>query len=297
MNARINALLAAGSLALLLAAAPLTAQIELGVAGGASMYEGDLAPSSVLDKLTSARRSVGVYARGPISERVALRGFVQSSRIHGDDALRPGTVARNLSFRSDIFEIGLAAEVYVLGYDHAVAPYVSVGASVYRFNPEAEFNGRLVELQPLGTEGQGIPGFGEKYALTRFAIPVGVGARYPLGESFVLGVDVSSRLTWFDHLDDVSGNYVNYETLLRGEGVDGSRGNGSLAAALADRTGEYLGTDPRDVPTGTLRGDPTNNDWFYTATVTIGYRIGSGLFGVGGGRSAGSNRYNRCYEW
>ncbi len=68
---------------------------------------------------------------------------------------------------------------------------------------------------------------------------------------------------------------------------------------LAMRIGNILiqtDTDPRNIPTGTRRGDPTNNDWFYTATITIGYRLGSGLFNSGGGKS-NAGKYNRCYKF
>ena len=105
----------------------------------------------------------------------------------------------------------------------------------------------------------------------------------------MLGAQASARVTFFDHLDDVSGNYVNYRQLVEG--------NGSLSAALADRTGEFNGTEPRNIETGTRRGDPIHNDWFYTATITIGYRLGSGLFNSGGGKSANSKKYNNCYRF
>ena len=273
------------------------AQVEVGLNLGVSTYEGDLAPKSRIDFLTASQGSYGAYVRANVGRLLSMRGFVQSSRIQGSDAMRPGQEARNLSFRTNIFELGLLAEIYPLGVDAPITPYISAGASVYNFNPEANYNGSWVELQPLGTEGQGLPGYAPKYELTRFAVPLGVGVRYPLGDAFVLGVEGSARLTFFDYLDDVSGNYVNYYTLLEGRGIEGSRGNGSLAAALADRTGEFNGTEPRDLQRETRRGDPTNNDWFYTGTITIGYRIGSGLFSSGGSNRGNSSRYNRCYEF
>ncbi len=272
------------------------AQVELGLNMGLSLYEGDLSAASLVEKLAEGQASIGAYGRVDVGERLAFRGYVQSSKIRGTDANRPSTNSRNLNFRNKIFEIGVMAEIYPLGTRLIAAPYLQAGASVYHHNPETEYNGRWVEVQPLGTEGQGMPGFAPKYALTRFAIPIGIGVRHNLGEHFVVGAQANARLLFFDHLDDVSGNYVNYYSLLDGRGIDGGTGNGSLAAALGDRTGEFAGTEPRDMPSGTRRGDPTNNDWFYTATITIGYRIGSGLFGSGNKRG-GSSRYNKCYQF
>ena len=264
------------------------AQADLGIMIGASTYQGDLAPTNPVQVLTQSQASFGVYGRVGISDRLGFKGFIQSSRVQGSDALRPGSVSRNLSFRTQIFEVGALAEFYPLGNRRALVPYLQGGASVYRFNPEALFNGRYIELQPLGTEGQGVAGYGDRYQLTRLAIPLGFGLRYNLGESFVIGAEISARLLFFDHLDDVSGRYVNYYELVQT--------NGSLAATLADRTGEYFGTENRDVPTGTLRGDPTNNDWFYTGVITIGYRLGNGLFSSSSKKGVNS-RYSRCYKF
>jgi len=267
----------------------VSAQTELGLNLGISTYNGDLAPETQIESLMNAQASLGAYGRFDVGERLAFRGFVQQSKIKGSDENRTNDlIQRNLNFRTNILEMGVVAEIYPLGTNQLVAPFVSVGASVYNFKPETEYNGRWVELQPLGTEGQGLPGYAPKYSLTRFSVPIGIGLRYPMGENFVLGAQLSGRLTFFDHLDDVSGNYVNYYELLQG--------NGSLSAAVADRTGEFNNTDPRNIPSGSRRGDPTDNDWFYTSTITIGYRLGSGLFNSGGGKS-NAGKYNRCYQF
>lgn len=295
MNASLRALLVGITLAL--AAAPAHSQdVDLGVSLGFAGYEGDISATSLLDRVEQLRGAFGVYGRVTISEGIALKASVQHAQVQGADALRPSSQTRNLSFESNIFEISAAAEWYPFRVSLPAQPYVSIGASMYNFNPTTEYNGRTVELQPLGTEGQGLPGFAEKYELTRFALPLGFGITKPLGYSFVLGAEFNTRMLFFDHLDDVSGQYVNYYTLLDGRGVDGASGNGALAAALGDRMGELTGGEPRDLPTGSPRGNPLNNDWYYTATISIGYRIGSGLFGAGGSRRDMS-RYNRCYSF
>ena len=295
MNTHANLLLLA---CLLCLGAPITAQVELGLFGGTSTYEGDLSPTSLTARLQGLRSTFGGYGRIDVGPNLSFRGYVQQLKIQASDADRLSTQARNLSFHSNILELGVEAELYVLPNYQRIAPFVSFGASVYNFNPLTEYQGRDVELQPLGTEGQGLPGFRPRYALTRFAVPVGIGIRYRINDYFNVTARGSARLTFFDHLDDVSGNYVNYFTLLDGRGIDGAAGNGSLAAALGDRRGEFLGTDPFDVPTGQRRGDPTNNDWYYSATIGVGYTLGSGLFDRGSSHGdRGASRYNRCYQF
>ena len=272
-----------------LCTAPLaSAQTELGVSLGAGGYEGDLGPVEFSRRITSLRPSFGAYGRVPLAPRFAFAAHVQHYQVHGDDAFRKSSGGRNLSFESKVLEFGAAAEYYPLGLNRSAAPFLSAGAALYRFNPTTTFNGRVVELQPLGTEGQGLPGYAPRYGLTRLAIPLGGGVRIPIGSAWVVGAQARVRMLLFDHLDDVSGNYVNYYELVQS--------NGSLAAALADRTGELNGTENRDIPSGTPRGDAADDDVTYTLSLTVGYRLGTGLFS-GGGRSTGASRYNKCYQF
>jgi hypothetical protein len=41
--------------------------------------------------------------------------------------------------------------------------------------------------------------------------------------------------------------------------------------------GEFLGTPPLDVETGTVRGDQGDNDWYLFTGVYFSYKIGAAL--------------------
>lgn len=276
------------ALALLASTGSAFAQAELGIHVGQGYYMGDLQPDSRYAPLGNGKASFGAYGRIGISDKLAVTGSITLTKIAGTDAERETSELRNLSFQSDIFEMGLSGEFLPLGSGRSVNPYLTAGVAVYRFNPQADYNGRLIDLKPLGTEGQGMEGYGPKYGLTRLAMPVGAGVRIPFGQAWVVSAEIKVRATFFDHLDDVSGAYVNYYELVQG--------NGSLSAALADRTNERLDLDPRDIPTGSPRGNPANFDYYATAGINIGYRLGTGMFGAGSGRGAGS-RYNKCYQF
>ena len=254
--ARVRAI-AVGASALALAnAAP--AQVSAGVNLGGSTYLGDLAPSSPLDHAAGLGASFGAFARFPLAAGLRLRTFVQRSHVRGHDAERPNTRERNLSFASAITEAGVALEA---GWTWAgIRPYGFAGVSAYRFNPTTEYRGATVELQSLGTEGQGSPGYDAPYALTRVAVPFGSGLEVAVGERLTLGVEVSARATFFDHLDDVSGAYAPDGALDGPEAV--------LRRALADRRGEGTG-EPLPPNAGTPRGDPDDNDWYALAVVTL----------------------------
>ena len=56
-------------------------------------------------------------------------------------------------------------------------PFVYAGAGMCWFNPQALYEGQWVELQPLGTEGQGLPQYPDRqpYAKYTFVFPFGGG--------------------------------------------------------------------------------------------------------------------------
>ncbi len=274
--------------AFLLAQPGASAQPELGIHLGHGYYMGDLQPDSPYAPLGNGKASYGAYGRIGATDKIAITGSLMLTKLAGTDARRESSVERNLNFRTDIFEMAISGEYLPFGSGRAVNPYLTAGVAVYRFNPQADFNGRLVDLQPLGTEGQGMTGYAPRYGLTRLAMPLGTGVRIPFGEAWVISAEIKFRATFFDHLDDVSGAYVNYYELVQG--------NGSLAAALADRTSELRGIEPRDVPSGSPRGNVGNFDYYATAGLNVGYRLGTGLFNVAS-RKSGASRYNKCYQF
>ena len=69
----------------------------------------------------------------------------------------------------------------------------------FNFNPKAEYNGDFVELQPLGTEGQGSAlNSSKKYARTQFTMPIGLGFRVTLGDVATLNIEYGIRKTFTD---------------------------------------------------------------------------------------------------
>jgi len=245
---------------------------EVGLIFGASGYSGDLTPNTNMLSTGQKHASLGIFYRKDLNRFTAVRGTFTFGKISGDDAKSniEGIQNRNLSFQSNFQELSLVGEINPLGTNSTgrrLQPYLYGGIAVFHFKPEANYNGQLVELQPLGTEGQGMDGFDKPYKLIQISIPLGVGVKYQITERINLGVDVGVRKTFTDYLDDVSGTYVNYNDLLAG--------NGRVAAALGNRSGELNpeGNIPAIVPTGTQRGNSLKDDWYFTAGVTVGYKF------------------------
>jgi hypothetical protein len=251
--------------------------LEGGLFVGGSNYAGDLVENNIGVNFGETHLAGGVLLRYNINDWVAVRGSFTYGQISGSDANAAaiGRQQRNLSFRSDIYEFAVIPEFNILGfnpYDRYYSPYVFIGLGIFNFNPEAEYDGQWYDLQLLGTEGQGLEGRPSQYNLTQLVIPMGAGFKYAIDEYWTVGFEITVRYTMTDYLDDVSTTYVDREGL--------SSTRGEIAANLANRTGEYLGTEPVNIP-GANRGTE-NSDWYTWSGFTITYSFMDG-FGRGSG--------------
>lgn len=244
---------------------------EGGLYAGISTYQGDLVVQGFDYKELHA--AYGGFLRYNIFKYASLRLGITSGKISGDDGNATRQIwrkERNLSFESNIIELGTSLEINILGFEpynleKTFSPYIFGGIAVTRFNPKTLYEDEWIALQPLGTEGQGIGGYETPYKLTTIALPVGFGLKYAINDLWNIGLEIGVRYTNTDYLDDVSTIYVTRSELLAE--------NGELSANLANRTGEFLGTDPVIVPTGTSRGNSEANDTYWILGLTISYNF------------------------
>lgn len=268
-------------------------QFDAGLLIGLSNYRGDLSANSSKVFLNENHLAGGLFGRYHFNDFVAARLSFNMGRISGTDANAKDALIRqrNLSFESKIWEVGLTAQFNILGYQsynysRPFSPYLFGGIALVGFKPQTTYQGQRVDLQPLGTEGQGIPDKAEPYKLRQLAIPFGIGFQYALTESVGIGLEAGARLALTDYLDDVSGTYVAYDDLLAS--------NGPLAAALGDRSGELSNT-PVTQPADAPRGDAKQRDLYFLVGLTVSYQfVDNGLVG-GRGRSRGSKTGCRTY--
>ena len=277
----------------------LTAQYrwDFGVNLGASNYLGEIGGQEetrrdfVFDmKLNRTQYVVGGFARYKFSPQLAVNVGLNYGQIKGHDSnsQNPARVARNLSFRNNIIELTGRMEL-TLFYDNDVSGrgyynpdfriYGFIGAGVMKHNPKVrytgpleQFNGEVIELQPLQTEGV-------EYDLWQFTLPAGIGLYFTHKKVHRFGWEIGYRTTFTDYLDDVSTNYASRE--------DVSQDNVDLAYGLSNRTdaeslanaAEYAAEYDLDVPNGgsfapgEKRGDVTNNDGYLFTQFSYSYVI------------------------
>ena len=147
-----------GVFALLLITHILPAQDgwEAGPWAGVAFYFGDLNTSYNLSRPGPA---AGFGLRHNVNERISLRFGIAAGQVSASDANAKNSFerARNLSFQSGLTEGSLQLEFNFLPYihgskDYFFTPYMLLGFTATGFNPKTEYEGRFVELRPLGTE-------------------------------------------------------------------------------------------------------------------------------------------------
>lgn len=235
---------------------------DIGLMLGAANYLGDLAPDPVLKE---TRPAGGLYVRNRLSKFFALKHSLLYARIKGDDANFEFNRLRNLSFRSDIFEISSVVEFNFVPFGTEIltenfTTYAFIGIAAFRHNPKTQFNGRWMPLRPMGTEGQGLPG-GKDYGLWQVALPFGMGCKYNMSDNWIIGAELGFRRTYTDYLDDVSNRYPDFISAGMPQ-----------AMLISDRSGEVNGGVSLAAP-GDIRGNPATKDWYIFAGITLAYRI------------------------
>lgn len=237
---------------------------ELGFLIGGSYYIGDL---NQFRHFYNTQLAAGIVYRYNVNPRLSCRGnFTYGYLKAADrDAERDILVNRNLSFESKIFELAGGFEFHYFPFQlgnerYWGTAYILAEVGLFRMNPMTEYNGDLIELQPLGTEGQGSSLSSKgNYSLTQLTVPLGVGFKLSLGKKVSLNFEYGIRKTFTDYLDDVASNtYVNAEQLA----VE----NGPLAADLSNRSldGSRYGK----------RGTSSTSDWYSFFGAMLTFKLG-----------------------
>lgn len=234
--------------------------LSIGASINAMNYFGDITPSQSFTSLDIryTKPSISIFVQKRLKPHFTARLMFTYGRIEGDDATadpKDGDnqyrFARNLHFRNDIFELSAMGILDFIGnrgvfYQRPskVIPYLTFGVAGLYHNPQAiapdtdqlgqptNAGGQWVDLQPLGTEGQGRGNgaLGTTYSRFQIAFPVGLGLRYKINSRMDIGLEIAYRFTFTDYLDDVSGLYTDLAVF--GENTPAN----NLARASHDRS-------------------------------------------------------------
>lgn len=217
---------------------------------GHSRYFGELNNGKGFEEGLS-NASLGLECR--LLSRWAARTEVIYYSISGTDANAPDSSfnrQRNLSFKAGNIEAHLGAIYYFKPYRkyyhnrRGLEPYAHAGIGLTTVNPKAEYNGEMVKLRPLKTEGAGYNG-------AAIVLPAGLGVKAKITSFINLAAEVGYRYAFTGRLDDVSENY-------------GDLPDGSLAQSLSNRKDEVgvINQAAYDaMVTGAARGKARNDSY------------------------------------
>jgi hypothetical protein len=225
-------------------------------------YQGDLQAKAITLKGSKFIGSFGAHY--DLTEHITARTFFSFGSLAADD--KNGNTKmkeRNLNFATNLLEWELSAQYNILTLNYNwCTPYVFAGIGVFHFKPYTYDGATKAYLQPLSTEGQGLPGGAKPYKLTQLNIPLGVGALYAINEDIRVGLELGYRKTFTDYIDDVSGDYYDQASLFAAKG--------QTAVNVAWRGDEVgMGAYP---PDKTDRGSPKFKDGYYYAAITVTVR-------------------------
>lgn len=289
-------------------------EIVLGI--GAANFLGDLGGSDRIGtyyyrdlEMSQTKGHFQAGFRYRFTPTISGKAAFSYARVSGSDRLtkEPARRVRELEFRSDIFEVAAQFE-YALIEEHIKGRYIRGktkfpvniylfgGIGALHFNPKSRINfqGDWIELQPLGTEGQGLPGEKKKYLRYTFCIPIGIGFKYPITNQWHIGLEYGLRKTFSDYIDDVSGVYYD-----RGKiGPEGSDAryfaDPASSTYLAPKEYSYSEKHPafdmrglKTIPDldgknldvagytnpGQRRGNSTKDDAYMFATISVSYKL------------------------
>ena len=271
-------------------------KIELGLNIGPSFFLGDLGGTRGKGKtfvkdvnfpLTKLMK--GLYVNFYPAEWLGFRLAANIGRLEGYDSVidNKGSAERfreqrNLGFRSSLTEAYFAMEIYPTvfleqfdGLQFKFRPYGVAGLGLYHFNPKAQYiapNGdkTWVELKPLHLEGQGFPEYPDRkeYQLTQMAIVMGGGFKYYIKENMYVGFEIVHRKTFTDYIDDVSTQYINpalFDLHLSPQQA--------VYAKQLEYREKLLNPSISRPYISTQRGDPTQNDAYFSGMIRLGWRI------------------------
>lgn len=273
-------------------------RVELGLGIGPLFFLGDLGGHNGTGKrfikdlnFPTINWAKGLYVAVYPAEWLGFRFAINQGKLEGYDSLitdKGGAETyrykRNLQFQSPLWEAYGAIEFYPTvfierydGLQGKLRPYGVLGFGAFKFNPKGKFyapdgTSKWVDLKPLRTEGQGMAEYPDRkeYKLISCEIPIGVGFKYYVKDNFFVGLEVMHRKSFTDYVDDVSTTYIDntlFANYLTPE-------QAAMANQLYFREGyKPYAAVSRIPPDGEQRGNPKQNDSFFSTILRLGWRL------------------------
>ncbi len=267
-------------------------RLELGLSLGPTNYQGDLSSSNIQEMTNNVSLSGSLQGKYFFNDHWGIRSSFMYGRFKGDDATSTNKERniRNLSFRNDIMDLSLCAEVNVFPFNakekNNYTLFFFGGFSGFYSNPKAFYNNKWIALQPIGTEGQYLNKYPNltPYSRTGLSLVSGGGIKVALNQQWHIVVEMSGYRAFSDYIDDVSGGAPStYDFVEEGQ---------VLASELSFRRREIPG-EPKISAGEYTRGNKSIVDWYVTGGITVAYTI----YDPGSGNMFKKGYKGKCYQF
>ena len=238
---------------------PSLQSFSIGAQVGQVSYYGDLCATN--DCYTNGKLSTGLVATARLNDYIFFNLNGIYYRIEGSDASSGSEdrMPRNLSFRSDNFEMSFVGNFEFLNYntfryitrkEFPLSVFAFTGVGFTTNNPKTLYKGTWYDLRPLQTEGR-------TYSPISLVAPFGVGFGYRQSERLNFNLTIGYRYAFTDYLDDVSTTYQNPNSF-----------SDPIALEL-----QYRGDEIPFGRKGSIRGNPKSKDGYMIVGLKCEYKF------------------------
>lgn len=242
-----------------------TQNFEVGLVNGMTYYEGELSPVLPEHLIAQMWPNFGLSFKINLFRWLSFDLGYNQLELYANGAY--ANYHNNVSIKNPIKEYLWEALFYPIRWypfksDLSLSPYIGGGTIFLFHEPYGKYKGRWIKLRPIGTEGQGLPGFADYYSNIAFAIPLRLGFKLQLNRKWTLIFDLRLRYPFTDYLDDIGFVRVNPVNIVEQKGEIA----GFFAQSLQHNT---IGT----VPAYSRRGSK-RMDYYHSFSLGLYFRIG-----------------------
>ncbi len=254
----------------------------LGDLGGSDKEGSHFTPADL--NFNQTRSAAGAGFRYKLAKLVNVAGKFSYLNVKGDDAQTKDIYRhnRNLNFKSNIYELSVRIEAGIQKYkkgggkygvqkkyaksknfSHSI--YGFIGIAGFYYNPKGKTAaGNYVELRPLHTEGQGLPGGPKQYKKYSISIPIGLYYKFVISKQWSIGAELCYRKSFTDYIDDVGSVYYDKTALLNAYGP--------MSVQMSDpNLGKQVGFSSPDAAGNPAQRGDKYKDAYMTLEVTASY--------------------------
>lgn len=285
----------------------------VGIGGGSSHYFGDLSPYPTFyyALYSNVRWNGTINYQIHLNPRFSARAAFTYARIFANDATYGWSFSdshprvqkariRNLHFRNDLMEFTAMGLYTFIPLDEKKirnsglqwSPYAGIGIGITSNDPKARGNiqdaaGNVrfdqngnAYVQPWESLRSTMNEDRSKiYSSIVPVFPIAVGVKTKINQNWILSLEGSLRLTFFDYLDDVGGgNYTASELSYRADeeyyALSGKPRTADYRKAVGDNTVFPIGHATSQVdPTGARGSRGVLKDSYIVTQITLNYII------------------------